>query len=343
MKHAIGFPSVLAGRRVRWTFELSAERREIPMSPSARATIPVPQAPEGAEAAPTTPPAAPPIASASEVNPAAVVARPVTRSRMIALAAAATGVVVALALARYLASGEEYDPADAFFASDTATTDRGSTMEPVASAPATPAAPATPSAPAAAAPAALETTAPVTLAVRPIEAKQAAAETASTPSGRRMSLDSAPGKKPSDSAQGKKTVAEASAAMAVTTPAADRREPEESTKAPATDAAATATEIAPAPAASITTAVDEVTITGCLEIDTNQSLFRLADTEGASAPKARSWRSGFRKRAAPVDLAGSIDALSLQHQVGQRIAATGVLTSRTLKVSSVRVVSPSCN
>lgn len=91
-------------------------------------------------------------------------------------------------------------------------------------------------------------------------------------------------------------------------------------------------------------AVAPVTITGCLEISVNEDQFRLTDTEGGTVPKARSWRTGFlKKRSAPVDLAGPSDGLSLNKQVGKRVAATGVLTNRTLKVDSVRVVSPDCD
>jgi hypothetical protein len=91
-------------------------------------------------------------------------------------------------------------------------------------------------------------------------------------------------------------------------------------------------------------AIAPVTITGCLEVSVDGDRFRLADTEGASAPKARSWRSGFlKKRSVPVDLVGDPQALSLRQQVGRRVAATGVQTSRELEVSSVRVVSPSCD
>jgi len=93
-----------------------------------------------------------------------------------------------------------------------------------------------------------------------------------------------------------------------------------------------------------TTALPPVTITGCLEISADQDRFRLTDTEGASAPKARSWRTAFfKKRSAAVDLVEPPDSGALQRQVGKRVAATGVLTSRELKVSSVRVVSASCN
>jgi hypothetical protein len=104
---------------------------------------------------------------------------------------------------------------------------------------------------------------------------------------------------------------------------------------------------APVPASALSTvsaALAQVTITGCLEVSTNDDRFRLADTDGTSAPKSRSWRTGFlKKRSAPVDLVGPSDALALEKQVGKRVAATGVLTSRELKVTSVRTVSPSCN
>ena len=93
-----------------------------------------------------------------------------------------------------------------------------------------------------------------------------------------------------------------------------------------------------------TPTVDEVTITGCLEINADDDRFRLADTDGLSAPKARSWRTGFlKKRPAPVDLVWSSGTQTLSRQVGKRVAATGVLEMRELKVSSVRVVSSSCD
>ena len=87
-----------------------------------------------------------------------------------------------------------------------------------------------------------------------------------------------------------------------------------------------------------------VTITGCLEISTDEDAFRLTDTEGVDAPKSRSWRSGFlRKRSAAVALVEPSDRLALKTNIGKRVAATGLLTSRELKVNSLRVVGPSCN
>lgn len=299
MKHAINVPSIFTGRRVRWAFELSAERQEIPVA---------------------TPSSAP------------VVARRATRPRRIALVVAA-GIVAALALARYVASGDKYEYADAYFASEAAATDRDSTAKPIASASALPSASATPlpaavapaaATPAAARPAAPAATAAVTPSVRPIAEKQTISGTPSPRPARRTNA-----------------VVAAAAAEATPATVVETHEPEEPA---ATAVTAGAAEIALPPAAPAAASVDEVTITGCLEIDNEDDRFRLADAEGAGAPKARSWRSGFlKKRAAAIDLVGSLDALSLHSQVGQRIAATGVLTSRTLKVSSVRTVSSSCN
>jgi hypothetical protein len=83
-----------------------------------------------------------------------------------------------------------------------------------------------------------------------------------------------------------------------------------------------------------------ITITGCLEQD--DETFRLKDTEGNDAPKARSWKSGFlKKRSAPVAL---VDAgHRLPRYIGQRIAATGTLENREMQVHSVQRVAASCS
>ena len=99
----------------------------------------------------------------------------------------------------------------------------------------------------------------------------------------------------------------------------------------------------PAPAAVSTDKVGlpPVTITGCLEVSVGEDEFRLTDTDGADAPKWRSWRTGFlRKRSDPVALVELPDQQALHAQVGKRIAAKGLLTSRELKVNSLRVVGP---
>jgi hypothetical protein len=87
-----------------------------------------------------------------------------------------------------------------------------------------------------------------------------------------------------------------------------------------------------------------VTITGCLETTVDEDRFRLTDTEGADAPKARSWRSGFlTKRSAPVELIDLSDPLGARKYVGRRVVATGLLTSRALRVRTLESVGAPCN
>jgi len=87
-----------------------------------------------------------------------------------------------------------------------------------------------------------------------------------------------------------------------------------------------------------------VTITGCLETAVDEDRFRLTDTEGADAPKARGWRSGFlKKRSAPVELLQLSDVKALRPLVGHRVVATGLLTNRELHVSSLQPAGHSCD
>jgi hypothetical protein len=86
------------------------------------------------------------------------------------------------------------------------------------------------------------------------------------------------------------------------------------------------------------------TITGCLETSVDEVLFRLTDTEGADAPKARSWQSGFlKKRTAPVQLVEFSDPQGFRKLVGRRVVASGVLTNRELHVRSLQPAGPSCD
>ena len=87
-----------------------------------------------------------------------------------------------------------------------------------------------------------------------------------------------------------------------------------------------------------------VTINGCLEMTVDEDQFRLTDTDGAGAPKARSWKSGFLKKgSAAVELVEFSDAPTLRTYVGHRVAATGVLTGRQLRVRSVQASGSSCD
>ena len=83
-----------------------------------------------------------------------------------------------------------------------------------------------------------------------------------------------------------------------------------------------------------------VTLTGCVDLD--KQTFRLKDASGPGAPKTRSWRSGFRKRASTIDLVDPGNTLSLRTHVGERVAATGTFEDGELRARSLRVVSYSC-
>jgi hypothetical protein len=104
-------------------------------------------------------------------------------------------------------------------------------------------------------------------------------------------------------------------------------------KARSADAIADATAVAQTP--------DAVTITGCLEQD--HDTFKLKDTEGADAPKSRSWKTGFiRKRSSPVTIVDGTNRLKLGTHVGERVSVTGALVDRDLQGRSLQRVTASC-
>ena len=110
---------------------------------------------------------------------------------------------------------------------------------------------------------------------------------------------------------------------------------------PATDATAAdapATELAKA---SVSKSAP-VTITGCLEQD--EETFRLKDTTGVNAPKARSWKSGFLKKgSASIEVVDAANKLKLPAHVGQRVSVTGTLVDREMQVRSLQRVAASCS
>jgi len=96
--------------------------------------------------------------------------------------------------------------------------------------------------------------------------------------------------------------------------------------------------VAPSPKLSASRAV---TVTGCLE--QSDEGYRLKDTSGVAAPKARSWKSGFLKKgSASVDVVDASHSLALNSQVGHRVAVTGPMTDREMQAESVRRVASSC-
>ena len=89
-------------------------------------------------------------------------------------------------------------------------------------------------------------------------------------------------------------------------------------------------------------AAQPVTVTGCLEM--NNETFRLKNTSGTDAPKARSWKSGFlKKNPASIQIVDAANRVQLPDHVGQRVVVTGTLVDREMQVRSLRRVATSCN
>ena len=90
------------------------------------------------------------------------------------------------------------------------------------------------------------------------------------------------------------------------------------------------------------TAVQVVTIAGCLAQDGES--FRLKDTSGTDAPRSRSWKSGFlRKGPAPVEVVDASHRLRLTNHIGERVAVTGSFVDGEMQVRSLRRVATSCS
>jgi hypothetical protein len=101
---------------------------------------------------------------------------------------------------------------------------------------------------------------------------------------------------------------------------------------------------APVSAATSEDVSKTVSISGCLETTVDESQFRLTDTQGVEAPKARSWRTGFlKRRSAAVKLVEFSDAAGLRKHVGHRVVATGLLAGQELRVRSFRADGSSCD
>jgi hypothetical protein len=107
-----------------------------------------------------------------------------------------------------------------------------------------------------------------------------------------------------------------------------------------------------APAASLPSSTDStrdtskqfaaVTITGCLERDAET--FRLKDTAGENAPKARSWKSAFLKKgSSSVEVTDAANRVKLPAHVGQRVSVTGTLVDREMQVRSLQRIAASCS
>jgi hypothetical protein len=138
----------------------------------------------------------------------------------------------------------------------------------------------------------------------------------------------------------KKRIAEAASPTAAVTAIDEALSKEDSTT---TLAASEAISSEPVPVSPDPVGPGAVTVTGCLETN-NGDRFRLTDAEGIDVARSRSWRTGFlKKQSTSVVLVDPPDTRTLKTQVGQRVAATGLLTNRELRVTSLRVIGARCD
>jgi hypothetical protein len=93
---------------------------------------------------------------------------------------------------------------------------------------------------------------------------------------------------------------------------------------------------------AVPAASSAVTITGCLE--RSDETFRLKDTSGEDAPRARSWKTAFlKKRAASVEVVDASNRLKMDNYVGQRVSLTGTLVEREMHARVLQPIAPSCS
>jgi hypothetical protein len=87
-----------------------------------------------------------------------------------------------------------------------------------------------------------------------------------------------------------------------------------------------------------------VTLTGCVRSGGEPNTFVLTKVEGADAPRARGWKTGYLlKRRTNVDVVAGASSVRLKEHVGRRVTVNGTLdqTGGTqMKVRSLRVLSP---
>jgi hypothetical protein len=84
-----------------------------------------------------------------------------------------------------------------------------------------------------------------------------------------------------------------------------------------------------------------VTITGCLE--RSDETFRLKETSGDDAPRARSWKTAFlKKRSASIEVVDAPNRLKMSSYVGQRVSLTGTLVDREMHARVLQPVAGSC-
>ena len=138
-------------------------------------------------------------------------------------------------------------------------------------------------------------------------------------------------------ARAKERLDKARADVVLAEPAAKKPAAPAAAKAPANTASNAPANAAATTSATVTASAKPVTVVGCLE--RTDAGFRLKETSGADAPKARSWKSGFlKKSSASIDVVDASRTLQLATHVGDRVSVTGVVEDREMLARSLRRV-----
>lgn len=86
--------------------------------------------------------------------------------------------------------------------------------------------------------------------------------------------------------------------------------------------------------------VKTVTLTGCVRSGGERNTFMLTKVEGADAPRARGWKTGYlMKRRSNVEV---VSGMRAKDHLGRRVTVTGTLEQNDrpqIKARSVRVLS----
>jgi hypothetical protein len=89
--------------------------------------------------------------------------------------------------------------------------------------------------------------------------------------------------------------------------------------------------------------VKTVTLTGCVRNGGERNSFMLTKVEGADAPRARGWKTGYLlKRPSNVGVVAAASSIRLKDHVGRRVTVTGTVDQKDrtqIKARSIRVLS----
>jgi hypothetical protein len=86
-----------------------------------------------------------------------------------------------------------------------------------------------------------------------------------------------------------------------------------------------------------------VTLTGCVRSAAERNVFVLTKVDGADAPRARGWKTGYLlKRPSNLEVVPGVSSIRLRDHVGRRVTVTGTLEQKDraqIRARTIRIVS----